>query len=85
MTATEINFLSYLLVLQQQHLLGQEQQSSEGKLFHQGAWVGPTTNWSHTGNNMKIRCRRTQPLQMLVIQITHKQEKGTHGLSLPAI
>ena len=28
-----------------------------------------------------IRCRRTQPLLMMAIQITNKQERGTHILS----
>ena len=33
-------------------------------------------------NSMTVRGRRTQPLLMMAIQITHKQERGTDILSL---
>ena len=33
-------------------------------------------------NSMTVRGRRTQPLLMMALQITHKQERGTGILSL---
>ena len=85
---TERSDLSYLSVLQQQPVLGQEHQSSGGQVFHHmhGLCWQPTDR-----NRRQLRSQKrqlhdgswwsTQPLLMMAIQITHKQERGMNKLS----
>ena len=53
------------------------------------AWVGPTNNWSQPERVAKSKAAThagsrwwTQPLLMMAIQITHKQERGTDILRM---
>ena len=68
----------------------QEHQSSGGQVFHHVQGLG-RNKLIATGdscevkgcNSMTVRGRRPQPLLMIAIQITHKQERGrAHFFSL---
>ena len=80
---------SYIWVLQQQPVLGKKHQSSRGQVLNHVHGLGrqpadhnQTSSEVKGFNTMTIRGCTTQPLLRVCIQITHKQERDTHILSL---
>ena len=76
-----MNGPNYLVVLQQQPVLGQEHQSSGGQEFLHVHELGQSpidynlTQCKIEGcNTMTVRGSRTQSFLMMAIQVTHKQE-----------